>query len=283
MKNTLRPSDRDALRAELRSLQRRTALPVLFGGIVDDRRLTLSSFVGTRSRILRDLVIDAECGAGGRALAEQRPVGVQDYSNARHITHDYDFQVGHEGIETLLAVPVVVRGVTRGAVYGGLRANLPIGDVVAEAMMRSVAGLAREIEIRDEVDRRIALLDTAQVQPAAGCDQRIAEGITESYLALRELADHLVDDAVGVQIAAIEMKLRSLAAPDVAASRVDLSPREREVLEYVALGCRNAEVAERLSLSVETVKTYMRNLMAKLDVSSRHEAVVEARRQALIA
>ena len=167
MKNTLRPSDRDALRAELRSLQRRTALPVLFGGIVDDRRLTLSSFVGTRSRILRDLVIDAECGAGGRALAEQRPVGVQDYSNARHITHDYDFQVGHEGIETLLAVPVVVRGVTRGAVYGGLRANLPIGDVVAEAMMRSVAGLAREIEIRDEVDRRIALLDTAQVQPAA--------------------------------------------------------------------------------------------------------------------
>lgn len=48
------------------------------------------------------------------------------------------------------------------------------------------------------------------------------------------------------------------------------------------LGCRNAEIADRLSLSVETVKTYMRNVMDKLDVHSRHEAVVEARRQGLL-
>ncbi|MDI9899200.1 LuxR C-terminal-related transcriptional regulator [Rhodococcus sp. IEGM 1409] len=63
---------------------------------------------------------------------------------------------------------------------------------------------------------------------------------------------------------------------------VVLSPREREVMGYVALGLRNAEIAERLSLSVETIKTYMRNLMGKLDVRSRHEAVVEARRHGLI-
>jgi LuxR family transcriptional regulator, regulator of acetate metabolism len=63
---------------------------------------------------------------------------------------------------------------------------------------------------------------------------------------------------------------------------VTLSAREFDVLSHVALGCRNAEIADRLSLSVETVKTYMRNLMAKLEVSSRHEAVFEARRRGLL-
>ncbi len=63
---------------------------------------------------------------------------------------------------------------------------------------------------------------------------------------------------------------------------MQLSDRERDVLGYVALGCRNAEIAERLSLSTETVKSYMRNLMGKLEVHSRHEAVVEARRQRLL-
>ena len=63
---------------------------------------------------------------------------------------------------------------------------------------------------------------------------------------------------------------------------VHLTARERDVLEYVALGCRNAEIAERLSLSVETIKSYVRNILAKLEVHGRHEAVVEARRQGLI-
>ncbi|MFZ2173423.1 MAG: LuxR C-terminal-related transcriptional regulator [Rhodococcus sp. (in: high G+C Gram-positive bacteria)] len=279
MDKTFRPSDQDALRAELRSLRQKTALPVLFGGTVEGSTLTLSGFVGTRSTILRDLVIDAERGAGGRAVVEQRPVGVQDYSNSRHITHEYDYEVGKEGIETLLAVPVVVKGRTRGTLYGGLRANLPLGDVVTDTVVRSAAALAREVEIRDEVDRRLGLLDTADVHR----DARISEGITESYLALRVIADRLGDDALGAQVQAVEKKLRSLATREgTTEATVTLSRRERDVLAYAALGCRNAEIAERLSLSVETIKSYMRNVMGKLDAASRHEAVVEARRQGLL-
>ncbi|MCW0194303.1 helix-turn-helix transcriptional regulator [Rhodococcus sp. 5A-K4] len=287
MSRVLRPSDDDALRAELRRLHPRTELPVLFGGCVDDRSLTITGYVGTRSNILRNLKIDAECGLGGRAIAEQRPGAVQDYANSSHITHDYDYEVGTEAIESLMAVPIVVRGVTRGAIYAGLRANLPIGDVIAETMMRSSYALAREFEIRDEVDRRVAMLDTAAVEHGSNRDAQISEGLTESVLALGEIAANLEDMALSAQVLAVEAKLRALASPKPSANTpvantVVLSPREREVMGYVALGLRNAEIAERLSLSVETIKTYMRNLMGKLDVRSRHEAVVEARRQGLI-
>ncbi|GES36552.1 transcriptional regulator, LuxR family [Rhodococcus aetherivorans] len=277
----LRPSDEDALRAELRQLQISTGMPVLFGGTVHGGDMLLSGFVGTRSGILRDLVISSECGLGGKVVAEQRPGAVSDYFNSPQISHEYDREVAGEGIESLLAVPVVVRRRTRAALYGGLRTSLPIGDVVVEQVMRSARRLAREIEIRDEVDRRVALIDNARAAAPSAVSASVSEGITESYLALREIAAQTSDPGIEARLREVEEKLRTLTG-GAATPTVRLSARERDVLAYVALGCRNAEIAERLSLSVETVKSYMRNLMGKLEVGSRHEAVVEARRQGLL-
>jgi DNA-binding NarL/FixJ family response regulator len=56
-----------------------------------------------------------------------------------------------------------------------------------------------------------------------------------------------------------------------------LTPREREVLLHVAAGADRKEVAERLHLSVNTVRTHMQSLMAKLDVHSALEAVALTR------
>lgn len=283
MNETMRPSDDDALSGELRALRASTPFPVLFAGSVVSQRLLLSGFAGTRSRTLRGLVIDTRCGLGGRAIAEQRPESAPDYFNSSHITHDYDAQVAGEGIESLLAVPVVVRGVTRAAIYGGLRRRRPIGDVMASALLASAHRLAREIEVRDEVDRRVLLIERSRVEhggPARGA--AVSEAITESYLVLRDLADKVGDPAMVQTLRSVEQTLRSLTAPADVPARVALSPREFEVLSHVALGCRNAEIADRLSLSVETVKTYMRNLMAKLEVASRQEAVFEARRLGLL-
>ncbi|GAA4482246.1 LuxR C-terminal-related transcriptional regulator [Rhodococcus olei] len=277
----LRPSDEDALRAELRALSTSTAFPVLFGGAVAGGVMLLSGFAGTRSRILRGLTIDFRCGLGGRAVAEQRPEAAPDYFASDHITHEYDVHVAGEGIESLLAVPVVVRGVTRGALYGGLRARRPIGEVMTDPVLRAADRLAREIEIRDEVDRRVALL--SNTEPRAQRSVSESERITESYLALHELAGRISDESVAAQLRHVEATLRSLAGGDDAAdTSITLSPREFDVLSHVALGCRNAEIAERLALSVETVKTYMRNLMAKLEVGSRQEAVFAARRRGLL-
>lgn len=61
-----------------------------------------------------------------------------------------------------------------------------------------------------------------------------------------------------------------------------LTARELDVLAQVALGCTNAEAAARLSLSVETVKAYLRNASAKLGAKGRHAAVSRARVLGLI-
>jgi DNA-binding CsgD family transcriptional regulator len=51
-----------------------------------------------------------------------------------------------------------------------------------------------------------------------------------------------------------------------------LTPREREVLAWVARGETNAEVAQRLWLSPETVRTHLEHVYAKLGVHTRTAA-----------
>jgi LuxR family transcriptional regulator, regulator of acetate metabolism len=55
------------------------------------------------------------------------------------------------------------------------------------------------------------------------------------------------------------------------------------VLALVAVGCGNGAVAERLGLTVHTVKSYLKSAMGKLDSHTRGEAVHAARGAGLIA
>ena len=55
-----------------------------------------------------------------------------------------------------------------------------------------------------------------------------------------------------------------------------LTPRELEVLELVALGLTNREIAQRFVLGVGTVKNHVEHIIAKLGVSDRTQAVVKA-------
>jgi LuxR family maltose regulon positive regulatory protein len=56
-----------------------------------------------------------------------------------------------------------------------------------------------------------------------------------------------------------------------------LSSRENEVLELIALGYTNQEIAEELYLSLHTIKSHARNIFSKLGVKNRTEAVARAR------
>lgn len=61
--------------------------------------------------------------------------------------------------------------------------------------------------------------------------------------------------------------------PPSAPEGVQLAPREQQVLELVAGGYVTKEIADRLQVSIPTVKTYIRRIYEKLHVRSRGEAV----------
>lgn len=65
-------------------------------------------------------------------------------------------------------------------------------------------------------------------------------------------------------------------------SDLPLSPREREVMQLLAEGYSNKEIAERLVVSPSTVHTHRSNLMTKLGLSSRHELIRYARKVGLL-
>jgi DNA-binding CsgD family transcriptional regulator len=66
---------------------------------------------------------------------------------------------------------------------------------------------------------------------------------------------------------------------DDAARRASLTRREREILGLLADGMSGAQIAAKLVLSPETVRTHVRNAMAKLGASTRSQAVVLAMQQ----
>jgi DNA-binding NarL/FixJ family response regulator len=61
-----------------------------------------------------------------------------------------------------------------------------------------------------------------------------------------------------------------------------LTPRERELLQLLAQGEANKQAAVILGLSEETVKTHVRNILGKLQVRDRTEAVTVALRRGII-
>lgn len=75
---------------------------------------------------------------------------------------------------------------------------------------------------------------------------------------------------------------RRTSGAAAAAAAVVLTPRERQVLALVAEGRSNGEVAKELVISTKTASVHVSNILAKLNASSRTEAVAVARRRGLL-
>jgi DNA-binding NarL/FixJ family response regulator len=79
-----------------------------------------------------------------------------------------------------------------------------------------------------------------------------------------------------IEIHAVDPDLEEVLAAD------PLTDREREVLELMVAGCTNIAIAERLYITVGTVKTHVRNILAKLCADDRTEAAVRALRSGIV-
>ena len=62
----------------------------------------------------------------------------------------------------------------------------------------------------------------------------------------------------------------------------DLTAREQDVLRLLAIGLRNPEIADRLGMQPKTVRNYVSNVFAKLQVADRTGAVLCAREAGLV-
>lgn len=76
--------------------------------------------------------------------------------------------------------------------------------------------------------------------------------------------------------------LQQLLASRAAPSTERLTDRETEVLRLLDDGLSNRAIAERLVISIDTVRTHVQRVLTKLDAHSRLEAVAEARRRQML-
>ena len=97
------------------------------------------------------------------------------------------------------------------------------------------------------------------------------------------LGDHadfeVVDSDADVVLVAREAPTRRPVSPEESRG---LSARERQVLALLADGLGNKQIAARLGISTNTVKTHLEMLFEKLGVSSRAEAVATAAKRGLL-
>lgn len=256
------PSTDPFVRA-VEDIRRLAGIDVAFAARLDgsSRSFTLGDMRGARAGSLDGLVSPVGFGVGGRCLALGRPVAVVDYVQARHITHQFDGAVSQEGLRAVLAVPIRVDGEIRGVVYGAARRPLRFGERFTDAA--------------------VSIVRSAERLPGAPGPGRFDPAeVRELHAELRAIAA-VAGPAARARLLDVCARLTG-GGPQPALSSARLTPREVDVLSLVAVGCSNADVAARLTLQVETVKSYLKSAMAKLGSHNRAEAVICAQRAGLI-
>lgn len=108
-----------------------------------------------------------------------------------------------------------------------------------------------------------------------------------SYLLKTAPAEHVIaavrDAAAGTASLSPELLTRltrALRRPAPADPLQRLSPREREVLQLIACGHSNRQIARDLAIGEQTVKTHVRSILAKLGLQDRVQAAIFALRHA---
>jgi NarL family two-component system response regulator LiaR len=192
-----------------------------------------------------------------------------------------------------VAAPIaVLLGQFEDLIAHGMRSILAADDLVellaTDIPMNALEGMVAEIEPDVVVLDRRRLSSPVQVNDLVKAQPETAFVVVIGSASAEEASQLIAFGAMGVIAkdidaedlrTAVRMASRGMrvmpgfrgglepqrAFPDI------LTPREAEVLELLQRGRSNAEVANELSLGIETVRTHVRNILRKLGVSSRKE------------
>jgi LuxR family maltose regulon positive regulatory protein len=136
---------------------------------------------------------------------------------------------------------------------------------------------------RDESTQALASLEyaLALAEPGGYVRTFTDEGPAIQGLLGKALAQQVAPDYVERLLAAFGTE--SVLSPAIQAGLVEpLTGREQEILQLLAAGLSNREIAAQLFLAVGTVKTHVHNIYGKLDARSRAHAIARARELRLI-
>ena len=210
-------------------------------------------------------------------------------SNVRIIVAD-DHEVVRSGLVSLLHgtdIEIVAEASTSEEVVSLVCIHKPDVVLLDIRMAPGSGGLIALEKIRDAVPSVQCVMLTAFDNPtyiaravAAGAHDYILKSCSRD-----ELLDSIMNAASGqIPVRAGELRRvattmsNRVATPD---PDIPLTQREMQVLRHVALGLSNKEIAQSLTISVETVKEHVQNILRKLAVSDRTQAAVWAVRRGL--
>lgn len=161
----------------------------------------------------------------------------------------------------------------------------PVDVVLLDIRMEGMTGLDALGRMASEFPQVRVLMLSMHDQP--GYVRRAIELGASGYL-LKSAGRDEVLAAIssvsegGTYIQASLMEPLLADATGVSRQTGRLSPREQEVLQLIADGSENKQIARHLGLSEATIKTYIRGVFDRLDVSSRAEAVAVGLRIGII-
>jgi DNA-binding NarL/FixJ family response regulator len=171
--------------------------------------------------------------------------------------------------------------------------DVPLSEIESVATSHSpavvllnFAALSSPVEVQELAQRMpdVRILVLANRPTAAECTQMLAFGATGCLSKETEARD--VVNAIHLASRGMHVLPRSAAAGGgvdrLGMEGTELTARETEVLELLQDACTNSEIAETLSIGVETVRTHARSIYRKLGVPSRRELARRAQQEPIV-
>jgi len=249
-------------RAMISRLQGSTWIPEtlhIAGGVAQEADARLQEFIKDLRIPLASTLLEAE-------LARRRiPALVLDAQNE---ARTYRPLIEVSGTRAYVAAPIVANGSVIGFLHADThRSGRPLSESDRDNLQFFAEGFALIFEYTVLLER--LALQRECIATAFSTTETMIDAL---YAAPVRLVRKEVP-AMATVMTGSPRPARSLLAPRRNPVLDGLTPREREVLDLLASGATNGQIANRLTVSETTVKSHVKHILRKLRVSNRAEAI----------